>query len=86
LDKTTRNDDAFAKINDKEWDALSDFMRKDYKGGDDVKPENKVEGGSILGINKEKKEKAEEDGKLKLLQKIAQTGDGPISKKDPLSS
>lgn len=77
----SENDDALAKIDDKEWDALSEFMRKVYKGGDDMKSYTKGGGGgSILGSDKEKKEKAEEYAKL--LQKIAQAGDGPISKKD----
>lgn len=72
------NDDV-VKIDDREWDALSDFMRKVYKGGDDMKSYTKG-GGSILSSDKEKKQKAEEDAKL--LQKIAQAGDGPISKRD----
>jgi hypothetical protein len=79
---SSENDDALAKIDDKEWDALSEFMRKVYKGGDDMKSYTKGggAGGSMLGSDKEKKEKAEEYAKL--LQKIAQAGDGPISKKD----
>ena len=76
-----RKDDLLLKnISEKEWDALSDFMRKVYKGGDDMKSYTKGGGGSVISSDKEKKEKAEEDAKL--LQKIAQAGDGPISKKD----
>ena len=63
-------------IDKKEWDALSDFMRKVYKGGDDMK--SYIKGGAIY--DPEKKKKAEED--YKLLQKIAQAGDTPISKED----
>lgn len=51
-------------------------MRKVYKGGDDMKAF--VKGGGIY--DPEKKKKAEED--FKLLQKLAQAGDGPISKED----
>jgi len=67
---------ADGSIDKKEWDALSDFMRKVYKGGDDMKAF--VKGGGIY--DPEKKKKAEED--FKLLQKLAQAGDGPISKED----
>jgi hypothetical protein len=63
-------------IDKKEWDALSDFMRKVYKGGDDMKAY--IKGGAFY--DPEKKKKAEED--YKLLQKIAQAGDAPISKED----
>ena len=67
---------ADGSIDKKEWDALSDFMRKVYKGGEDMKAY--VKGGSIY--DPEKKKKAEED--YKLLQKLAQAGDPPISKED----
>ncbi len=63
-------------IDKKEWDALGDFMRKVYKGGDDMKAYTK--GGAIY--DPEKKKKAEEY--FKFLQKLAQAGDGPISKED----
>ena len=66
---------ADGSIDKKEWDALSDFMRKVYKGGDDMKAFTK---GSIY--EPEKKKKAEED--YKLMQKLAQAGDPPISKED----
>mmetsp|Transcript_4858 Transcript_4858/g.9265 ORF Transcript_4858/g.9265 Transcript_4858/m.9265 type:complete len:269 (-) Transcript_4858:14-820(-) len=79
-DNTSDQTTIVVKIDDKEWDALSDFLRKLYKGGDDIKSYTKVGGASIISNDKEKKQKAEEDAKL--LQKIAQAGDGPISKKD----
>jgi hypothetical protein len=69
--------DSSTPIDKKEWDALSDFMRKVYKGGEDMKSYTK--GGGIY--DPEKKKKAEED--YKLLQRIAQAGDVPISKEDP---
>ena len=43
-------------IDKKEWDALSDFMRKVYKGGDDMK--SYIKGGAMY--DPEKKKKAEE--------------------------
>jgi methylthioribose-1-phosphate isomerase len=62
-------------INKKEWDNLSDYMRRIYKGGEDMKAFAKT------GIyDPEKKKKAEED--VKALQKFAQAGDAPISKED----
>jgi len=67
-----------SSIDKKEWDALSDFMRKVYKGGEDMKAFTK--GGAIY--DPEKKKKAEED--YKFLQKMAQAGDGPISKEDAI--
>ncbi len=73
---TKRVSDTSSEIDKKEWDNLSDFMKKVYKGGDDMKAFAKT---SIY--EPEKKKKAEED--FKLLQKLAQAGDGPISKQDP---
>ncbi len=70
-----RVSDNASEIDKKEWDNLSDFMKKVYKGGDDMKAFAKT---SIY--EPEKKKKAEED--FKLLQKLAQAGDGPISKQD----
>lgn len=67
---------ADGSIDKKEWDALSDFMRKVYKGGEDMKAFTK--GGSFY--DPDKKKKAEDD--YKFLQKLAQAGDGPISKED----
>jgi hypothetical protein len=62
-------------IDRKEWDNLSDYMRRIYKGGEDMKSFAKT------GIyDPEKKKKADED--VKALQKFAQAGDGPISKED----
>lgn len=68
--------DSPTPIDKKEWDALSDFMRKLYKSGEDMK--SFIKGGAIY--DPEKKKKAEAD--YKLLQKIAQAGDVPISKED----
>lgn len=62
-------------IDKKEWDNLSDFMRRIYKGGEDMKSFAKT------GIyDPEKKKKADDD--IKALQKYAQAGDPPISKED----
>jgi hypothetical protein len=60
-------------IDKKEWDNLSDYMRRIYKGGEDMKSFAKT------GIyDPDKKKKAEED--VKALQKFA--GDAPINKED----
>mmetsp|Transcript_28261 Transcript_28261/g.43299 ORF Transcript_28261/g.43299 Transcript_28261/m.43299 type:complete len:193 (-) Transcript_28261:65-643(-) len=63
------------EIDKKEWDNLSDYLRRLYKGGEDMKNFSKT------GIyDPEKKKKAEAD--YKLLQKLAQAGDSPIAKED----
>lgn len=54
---------------------MGDFLRRLYKGSDDMKAFAKS---SIY--DPEKKKKAEED--VKLLQKLAQAGDAPVSKQD----
>lgn len=63
------------EIDKKEWDNLSDFLRFVYKGGEDMKGIAK----STI-YDPEKKKKADED--IKLLQKLAQAGDGTVSKED----
>ena len=39
--------DSGTSIDKKEWDALSDFMRKIHKGGDDMKSYSYLKGGVI---------------------------------------
>ena len=60
-------------IDKKEWDNLSDFLRKLYKGGDDMKSTAKS---SIY--DPKKKKKAEEF--IKVLQKLAQASNDPVGK------
>mmetsp|Transcript_3610 Transcript_3610/g.4762 ORF Transcript_3610/g.4762 Transcript_3610/m.4762 type:complete len:212 (-) Transcript_3610:141-776(-) len=64
-----------SEIDKKEWDNLSDFLRRLYKGGDDMKSFAKT---SIYDPSKKK----QADDDVKLLQKLAQAGDGPVSKQD----
>ena len=66
--KRLQEGSADGSIDKKEWDALSDFMSKVYKGGEDMKAFTK--GGAIY--NPEKKKKAEEDHKF--LQKWHRPG------------
>jgi hypothetical protein len=62
------------ELDKKEWDGLSDFLRMLYRTGEDMK-------GVATGIyDSEKKKQADET--IRLLQKVAQAGDGPVSKQD----
>jgi hypothetical protein len=63
-----------SEIEKKEWDNIGQFLRRLYAAGDDMK--------SIAGgiYDPEKKKKAEED--IKLLQKYAKAGEGPVNKQD----
>lgn len=72
IKRVTENE---SEIDKKEWDNLSDFLRRLYKGGDDMKAFAKT-----AIYDPTKKKQADED--IKLLQKLAQAGDGPVSKKD----
>jgi len=60
-------------IDKKEWDKIDDFLRTVYSAGDDMKV-------IIKTMDPSKQSKAEED--VKLLQKVAQAAQGPVSKKD----
>ena len=71
---TTRVAEHADEIDKKEWGNLSDFNRILYKGGEDMK------GVSKTIYDPTKKKKAEED--IKVLQKLAQAGDIPVSKED----
>ena len=71
---TTRVVEHADEIDSKEWGALNDFNRILYKGGEDMKVVSKTI------YDPAKKKKAEED--IKLLQKLAQAGDIPVSKQD----
>eukprot|EP00978_Attheya_sp_CCMP212_P011415 scaffold28117_cov56-Attheya_sp.AAC.17 len=62
------------ELDKKEWDGLSDFLRSLYRAGEDMKG---VSGGIY---DSDKKKQAEET--IRLLQKVAQAGDGPVSKQD----
>ncbi len=62
-------------ISKEEWDKIDDFLRTVYSAGEDMKVISK---NSIFDPTK--KAKAEED--IKLLQKVVQAGQGPVSKKD----
>lgn len=61
-------------IDKKEWDNLSDFIRVLYKSGEDMKVVAK-------GIYDPEKKKKSED-LIKYFQKLAQSGDEPVSKQD----
>jgi hypothetical protein len=63
-----------SEIEKKEWDNIGQFLRRLYAAGDDM---NSIAGGIY---DPEKKKKAEED--IKLLQKYAKAGEGPVSKQD----
>ncbi|KAL7441460.1 hypothetical protein ACHAXM_011507 [Skeletonema potamos] len=61
-------------ITKEEWDKIDDFLRTVYSAGNDMKVISK-------GIfDPTKKEKAEED--IKLLQKVVQAAQKPVSQKD----
>mmetsp|Transcript_15818 Transcript_15818/g.30999 ORF Transcript_15818/g.30999 Transcript_15818/m.30999 type:complete len:198 (+) Transcript_15818:83-676(+) len=68
---TEQSDD----VTKEEWDKIDDFLRTVYSAGEDMKVISKS---SIFDPTK--KAKAEED--IKLLQKVVQAGQGPVSKKD----
>jgi len=61
-------------LDKKEWDKLSDFLRTLYGGGEDMKIITKTM------KDPEKKKKADET--VKLVQKMAQAGEGPLAKED----
>lgn len=65
------------EIDKKEWDKIDDFLRSVYSAGEDMKFISKT---SIF--EPAKKEKADAD--IKLLQKVVQAAQGPVSKKDPV--
>ena len=62
-----------SEIDQKEWGKIDDFLRTVYSAGDDMKAIAKT-------MDASKQPKAEED--YKLLQKLAQAAQGPVSKKD----
>ena len=62
-----------SEIDQKEWSKIDDFLRTVYSAGDDMKAIAKT-------MDASKQPKAEED--YKLLQKLAQAAQGPVSKKD----
>lgn len=63
-----------SEIEKDEWDKIDQFLRTVYSAGEDMKVVAK-------GIYEPaKKTKADED--IKLLQKLAQAGQGPVSKRD----
>jgi len=63
------------KLDKKEWDNISDFLRNLYRSGEDLK--------SIQKGMYDPEKKKEADQIIKLIQKVAQAGDGPVSKQDP---
>jgi hypothetical protein len=66
-----------SEIDKNEWNKIDDFLRTVYSAGEDMKV---IAKSSIF--DPAKKAKADED--IKLLQKVAQAAQGPVSKKDPV--
>ncbi|KAL3801860.1 hypothetical protein ACHAWO_003866 [Cyclotella atomus] len=62
-----------SEIDKKEWDKIDDFLRTVYSAGEDMKVITKT-------MDQSKQAKAEEV--IKLLQKLAQAAQGPVSKQD----